>query len=183
MGRTAWAPRTCHDLPEPGPHRPDMGWAASGDVARGPVGRPGVFSPAANRPPSSSRTWSRNAPAQQSGPHPPHTPSHRHTAGITNSRHTDRYVRGTRLRLRRADFVDSRCELKLTRKGPNPSIRRHPGPDHEYVLVVGRVRRARLAPGRAVVQDASQRASLGCWSWSLRRQSSGPGTRESCVHH
>jgi len=28
---------------------------------------------------------------------------------------TDRYVVGTRLRLRRADFTDDRCELKLTR--------------------------------------------------------------------
>jgi CYTH domain-containing protein len=31
---------------------------------------------------------------------------------------TDRYVVGTRLRLRRADFADGRCELKLTQKVP-----------------------------------------------------------------
>jgi CYTH domain-containing protein len=31
---------------------------------------------------------------------------------------TDRYVNGTRLRLRRADFTDGRCELKLTQKVP-----------------------------------------------------------------
>ncbi|THA90023.1 hypothetical protein E6R61_21330 [Streptomyces sp. LRa12] len=31
---------------------------------------------------------------------------------------TDRYVNGTRLRLRRADFADGRCELKLTQKVP-----------------------------------------------------------------
>ncbi|MFI9781112.1 hypothetical protein ACIHCV_41920 [Streptomyces sp. NPDC051956] len=30
----------------------------------------------------------------------------------------DRYVTGTRLRLRRADFSDGRCELKLTQKVP-----------------------------------------------------------------
>ncbi|MET8631613.1 hypothetical protein [Streptomyces sp. NPDC004680] len=33
---------------------------------------------------------------------------------------TDRYVVGTRLRLRRADFQDGRCELKLTQKVPIP---------------------------------------------------------------
>ncbi|MGW2937210.1 hypothetical protein ACWDA7_36480 [Streptomyces sp. NPDC001156] len=33
---------------------------------------------------------------------------------------TDRYVVGTRLRLRRADFADGRCELKLTQKVPLP---------------------------------------------------------------
>lgn len=33
---------------------------------------------------------------------------------------TDRYVTGTRLRLRRADFADGRCELKLTQKVPLP---------------------------------------------------------------
>ncbi|MFE9127279.1 hypothetical protein ACFYOF_17980 [Streptomyces sp. NPDC007148] len=33
---------------------------------------------------------------------------------------TDRYVVGTRLRLRRADFTDGRCELKLTQKVPVP---------------------------------------------------------------
>jgi CYTH domain-containing protein len=32
----------------------------------------------------------------------------------------DRYVTGTRLRLRRADFPDGRCELKLTQKIPIP---------------------------------------------------------------
>ncbi|WP_217572526.1 hypothetical protein [Streptomyces sp. GbtcB7] len=31
---------------------------------------------------------------------------------------SDRYVAGTRLRLRRADFSDGRCELKLTQKVP-----------------------------------------------------------------
>lgn len=31
---------------------------------------------------------------------------------------SDRYVTGTRLRLRRADFSDGRCELKLTQKVP-----------------------------------------------------------------
>ncbi|BDE44302.1 hypothetical protein SLITK23_75470 [Streptomyces lividans] len=31
---------------------------------------------------------------------------------------TDRYVNGTRLRLRRADFADGRCELKFTQKVP-----------------------------------------------------------------
>ncbi len=33
---------------------------------------------------------------------------------------TDRYVVGTRLRLRRADFSDGRCEIKLTQKIPAP---------------------------------------------------------------
>ncbi|MFI0220563.1 hypothetical protein [Streptomyces lydicus] len=31
----------------------------------------------------------------------------------------DRYVKGTRLRLRRADLSNGRCELKLTQKVPN----------------------------------------------------------------
>ncbi|MGI5461259.1 hypothetical protein ACQEWB_50565 [Streptomyces sp. CA-249302] len=33
---------------------------------------------------------------------------------------TDRYLPGTRLRLRRAEFRDGRCELKLTQKVPLP---------------------------------------------------------------
>ncbi|WP_327129948.1 hypothetical protein [Streptomyces sp. NBC_01727] len=33
---------------------------------------------------------------------------------------TDRYVKGTRLRLRRTDYTDGRCELKLTQKVPAP---------------------------------------------------------------
>lgn len=44
-----------------------------------------VFSPAANRPSAPSRTGSRNAVGQQSGPHPPYTASCRPTAGITIS--------------------------------------------------------------------------------------------------
>jgi hypothetical protein len=33
---------------------------------------------------------------------------------------TDRYLLGTRLRLRRAEFSDGRCEIKLTQKVPVP---------------------------------------------------------------
>ncbi|MET7519406.1 hypothetical protein ABZS88_39500 [Streptomyces sp. NPDC005480] len=43
------------------------------------------------------------------------------TSAVTVTRViNDRYVTGTRLRLRRADFSDGRCELKLTQKVPIP---------------------------------------------------------------
>ncbi|MEV6702597.1 hypothetical protein AB0M68_36625 [Streptomyces sp. NPDC051453] len=73
----------------------------------------------------------------------------------------DRYVTGTRLRLRRADFSDGRCELKLTQKVPIPQSGAIQGLITNTYLSPAEYNVIASLPAPPVVEDPLQCSPLG----------------------